>query len=51
MACARGRWTDMANSIRSPDTPEVEVLTPPGIIDVLKLGYLPFLHESARVSR
>lgn len=32
----------------APAAARVEVLTPPGITGVLKLGYLPMLHETAR---
>ena len=52
----RGRlldWTAAGYGNPRPLEPraEVEVLTPPGIIAVLKLGYMPLLHESACVSR
>ena len=46
-------WTAagyQAPKLLDPDV-EADVLTPPGIIAVLKSGYLPMLHETAGVSR
>ena len=46
-------WSAAGYGAAEPYDPddEADVLTPSGIIDVMKLGYTPMLHESARVSR
>ena len=46
-ACCAGRRTDIRKSRPRPRGIEVDVLTPPSIVTVLRRGYRPLWHPSA----